>query len=236
MARADLYQVPVSPSGAYIVSTVLHKTQVQPHLQANFMSSACYCKYSKMRTASHAQASRIAVVPAHMRSTVQFSGTVDRTAVCSTELASLFCVCYPDARLSKAADDAETHHPAKRARLSIPVYGRSASDPPLSFARRHTNAMDMPVEVPKLGGMSCAGREVPKALRSMQSGPARSVPALHTICLCQSDLATLAVCVCWRLCGSPCVSARVCLFVGVGVTPRLIFKVSCPACSNCLLG
>ena len=70
--------------------------------------------------------------------------------------------------------------------------------------------MDMPVEVLKLGGMNCAGPEVPKALRSMQSGPARSVP-LHTMCLCQSDLVTLAVCVCLRLCVSVhvCASSRV---------------------------
>ena len=76
--------------------------------------------------------------------------------------------------------------------------------------------MDMPVEVLKLGGMNCAGPEVPKALRSIQSGPARSVP-LHIICLSQSDLATLAVCVCLCVCASLCVCACVCLFVGMVV-------------------
>ncbi|DBB03042.1 TPA: hypothetical protein ACH3X1_000020 [Trebouxia sp. C0004] len=73
-------------------------------------------------------------------------------------------------------DDVEVRNTAKRQRLSIPEYdGRSASDPPLSFARRHANAVDMPVEAFKLGSISQPpSADLPKALCSLQSGPLRS--------------------------------------------------------------
>lgn len=74
------------------------------------------------------------------------------------------------------ADDVEVRNPAKRQRLSIPEYGRSVSDPPLSFVRRSANAANMPVEALKLASLRRAPppADLPKALRSIQSGPVRS--------------------------------------------------------------
>ena len=73
------------------------------------------------------------------------------------------------------ADDVEVRNPAKRQRLSIPEYGRSVSDPPLSFVRRSANAANMPVEALKLASLRRAPppADLPKALRSIQSGPVR---------------------------------------------------------------
>ncbi|KAL0043616.1 hypothetical protein WJX79_009963 [Trebouxia sp. C0005] len=76
---------------------------------------------------------------------------------------------------SGTADDVEVHNPAKRQRLSIPEYGRSVSDPPLSFVRRSANAVNMPVEALKLDSLRRPPpADLPKALRSIQSGPVRS--------------------------------------------------------------
>ena len=70
--------------------------------------------------------------------------------------------------------DVEVRNPVKRQRLYIPEYGRSASDPPLSFARRHANA----VEAFKLDSISKPpNADLPKALRSLQSGPVRYGPS-----------------------------------------------------------
>lgn len=75
---------------------------------------------------------------------------------------------------SGTADDVEVHNPAKRQRLSIPEYGRSVSDPPLSFVRRSANAVNMPVEALKLDSLRRPPpADLPKALRSIQSGPVR---------------------------------------------------------------
>ena len=75
---------------------------------------------------------------------------------------------------SGTGDDVEVRNPAKRQRLSIPEYGRSVSDPPLSFVRRHANAVNMPVEALKLESLRRPpAADLPKALRSIQSGPVR---------------------------------------------------------------
>ncbi|DBA73522.1 TPA: hypothetical protein ACH3X1_011544 [Trebouxia sp. C0004] len=76
---------------------------------------------------------------------------------------------------SGTADDVEVRNPAKRQRLSIPEYGRCVSDPPLSFVRRNANAANMPVEALKLDSLRRPPpADLPKALRSIKSGPARS--------------------------------------------------------------
>lgn len=74
-------------------------------------------------------------------------------------------------------EDLEFHHEAKRRRLMLPDYGRSASDPPLSFHRRNAHAMSVPLDALK-GPMRPAAAQLPRALRSVQSGPARSTSAL----------------------------------------------------------
>ncbi len=72
------------------------------------------------------------------------------------------------------ADDVEVRNPAKRQRLSIPEYGRSVSDPPLSFVRRSANAANIPEEALKLHSRRThPAADLPKALRSIQSGPVR---------------------------------------------------------------
>lgn len=102
---------------------------------------------------------------------------------------------------SGTADDVEVRNPAKRQRLSIPEYGRSVSDPPLSFVRRHANAVNMPVEALKLDSLRRPpGADLPKALRSIQSGPVRygmsSVqhPKLHMCRECCSKCTTIRRC------------------------------------------
>ena len=70
----------------------------------------------------------------------------------------------------------DVHHPAKRARHMLPDYGRSASDPPYSFHRREGHAMNIPVDALKMAAMKPAGAQLPKSLRSVQSGPAGSAP------------------------------------------------------------
>ena len=57
----------------------------------------------------------------------------------------------------------------------LPDYGRSASDPPLSFQRRNAYAMNLPVDSLKVAGTRPPAAQLPKTLRSFQSGPARSV-------------------------------------------------------------
>ena len=79
------------------------------------------------------------------------------------------------ARSFRGADDPELYPAAKRPRLMLPDYGRSASDPPLSFQRRNAHAMNVPVETLKLAAAKPAAAQMPKTLRSFQSGPARSV-------------------------------------------------------------
>ena len=77
--------------------------------------------------------------------------------------------------MTSTRDESEGLRPAKRARL-VPEYGRSASDPPLPFSWRQTNSVDMPLDSLKLEAMKgrqLAGTDLPKALRSVQSGPPR---------------------------------------------------------------
>ena len=79
-------------------------------------------------------------------------------------------------RSFRGAEDPELYPAAKRPRLMLPDYGRSASDPPLSFQRRNAHAMNVPVETLKLAAATKpATAQMPKTLRSFQSGPARSV-------------------------------------------------------------
>ena len=101
---------------------------------------------------------------------------------------------------SGTADDVEVRNPAKRQRLSIPEYGRSVSDPPLSFVRRNANAANTPVEALKLDSLSRPPTaDLPKALRSIQSGPVRygtplvQYPKLHMCreCCSKCNLASV---------------------------------------------
>ena len=71
---------------------------------------------------------------------------------------------------SASVGDIDIQNPAKLPRLSNPEYGRSASDPSLSFARCHANSMDMPVESLKLETLRhTAGPNLFKALHAVQS-------------------------------------------------------------------
>ena len=72
-------------------------------------------------------------------------------------------------------NDAELQQAAKRPRLMLPDYGRSASEPLLSFLRKKAHDMNMAVESLQLaaGTAKPPAAELPKALRSFQSGPAR---------------------------------------------------------------
>ena len=84
-----------------------------------------------------------------------------------------FSVACAGLRPSRGVEDEEVQA-AKRPRLMLPDYGRSASDPPLSFQRRNAHAMNVPVETLRLAAAKPAAAQMPKTLRSFQSGPARS--------------------------------------------------------------
>ena len=78
-------------------------------------------------------------------------------------------------RTFRGADEEEMQQQAaKRPRLMLPDYGRSASDPPLSFQRRNAHAMNVPVETLRPAAAKPAAAQMPKTLRSFQSVPARS--------------------------------------------------------------
>lgn len=94
----------------------------------------------------------------------------------TSTLAEFFSLACAGLRPNRIADDAEAQQQAaKRPRLMLPDYGRCASDPPLSFQRRNAHALNAPVETLKLAAAKPAAAQMPKTLRSCQSGPARSV-------------------------------------------------------------